>query len=560
MARISRKGGAAAIQDAPIAKVWSSALYARLSVEDSGRKGSDTIETQIDLIHSYVSGKNDLDIFDTYIDNGESGADFERPAWNRMMDDIRSGKVNCIAVKDLSRFGRNYIETCEMLEKIFPFMGVRFISINDGYDSSKDGGYSDTLIISLKNLVNDRYLKDISRKISSSKKVRRERGEYTGSFAPFGYKKSKMDKHRLEPDEVTAPIVQDIFLWRSEGMGQGAICKRLDELGVPCPSQYLKERYNVQGNDYYKANVWRPKAIRNIIRSLTYLGHLEQGKTRQALYEHQPWMTIPRSEWHVSENTHEPIVSIELWEAANAVETARHKEFFTDRRFNKLTDNLFRGFLVCGLCDYKLSRRHSVRVNPSGKRYEYYHYLCSLKHQHPQDKQYPMVQYKDIYDAVFPLVSDRLKLVADMGAIIERRAKSRQNPRVALDAEIAASSRELERKTGQLVKLYDNYAIKDLNEREYLQIKAIYEREADSLRKRLDDLARRVALVADAFDSDNRWLKAALEFTSPKTLTREMLEALVEKIVVTHAGDISLIWKFDDDFALLKSCTEEVSC
>ena len=559
MARTSRKGGATAVQAAPVEKTWRTALYARLSVEDSGRKGADTIETQIELIHSYVSNHDHLDIYDTYIDNGESGADFERPAWTRMMDDIRSGKVNCIAVKDLSRFGRNYIETCEMLEKIFPFMGVRFISINDGYDSGKDGGYSDTLIISLKNLVNDRYLKDISRKISSSKKVRRERGEYTGAFAPFGYRKMKSDKHRLEPDKVTAPIVRDIFRWRSEGMSQSAICKRLDELGVPCPSRYLKERYNVQGSDYYKANIWRPKAIRMMIRSRTYLGHLEQGKTRQALYEHQPLTAIPQDEWHVSENTHEPIVSVELWEAANAVETDRHKEFFEDRNFTELPDNLFRGFLVCGVCGYKLSRRHSVRVNPSGKRYEYYHYSCSLKQQHPQDQQFPMVQYKDIYDVVFPQVSDRLKLVANMGAIIEKRAKNRQNLRAALDAEIAVSSRELEKKNEQLAKLYDNYAVKIVNEREYLQHKSRYEREAESLRKRLDDLARRVALMADTFDSDNQWLKASQEFISLKTLTREMLEALVEKIVITHAGEIDMVWKFGDDYALLQSCSEEVS-
>ena len=162
MARTSRKGNAK-VQVALAEKKWSTAIYARLSVEDSGRKGADTIETQIELIHSYVSDRNYLEIYDTYIDNGESGKDFDRPAWNRMMDDIRSGKVNCVAVKDLSRFGRNYIETCEMLEKIFPFMGVRFISINDGYDSGADGSYSDTLIISLKNLVNDRYIMDISR-------------------------------------------------------------------------------------------------------------------------------------------------------------------------------------------------------------------------------------------------------------------------------------------------------------------------------------------------------------------------------------------------------------
>lgn len=556
MARTSRKGGAR-VQSAPAEKKWNTALYARLSVEDSGRKGADTIETQIELIHSYVSSRSYLEIYNTYIDNGESGKDFDRPAWDGMMDDIRSGKVNCIAVKDLSRFGRNYIETCEMLEKIFPFMGVRFISVNDGYDSGAEGGYSDTLIISLKNLINDRYIMDISRKVSSSKKVRRERGEFTG-FAPFGYQKMKTDKHTLEPDEVTAPIVRDIFQWRSEGMGQAAICKRLDEAGIPCPSQYQKQRYNVDGGGYYKATVWQPKAIKQMIRNRVYLGHLLQGKTRQALYAHQPLTVVPEDEWHVTENTHEPIVSIELWEAANAVEAARRKQYYEDRNFTELPDNIFRGFLECEACGSKLVRRHNVKISSSGKRHEYLYYYCNLKRQHP-DQPFKMLRYETIYDVVFPMVADRLNMVTEMGAMIEKRAKSRQNPRAALDAEIAASSRELEKKSGQLVRLYEDYAVKILNEREYLQIKGRYEAEADALRERLDDLAQRAALMANTSDSDNRWMKAAREFASPKALTREMLEALVDKIVVDGDRHVNVIWKFDDDFVLLKSFSEEVT-
>lgn len=555
MARTSRKGRAK-VQAAPAEKRWSTAIYSRLSVEDSGRKGADTIETQIELIHSYVSGRDYLEIYDTYIDNGESGKDFDRPAWNRMMDDIRSGQVNCIAVKDLSRFGRNYIETCELLEKIFPFMGVRFISINDGYDSGADGGYSDTLIISLKNLINDRYIMDISRKVSSSKKVRRERGEFTG-FAPFGYQKMKSDKHRLEPDELTAPIVRDIFRWRSEGMSQTAICRKLDEAGVPCPSQYQKQRYNVQGVAYYKAKVWQPRAIKQMIRNQIYLGHLVQGKTRQALYAHQPHMVVPESDWHITENTHEPIVSVELWEAANAVEAARRQQYYEDRNFTELPDNILRGFLECAACGTKLVRSHSVKVSSNGTRHEYFHYYCSLKHQHPEHP-FKMLRYETICDAVFSTIANRLKLVSDMSAIIEKRAKSRQNPRIALDTEITASSKALEKKNNQLVRAYENYAVKILNEREYLQIKGRYEAEAEALQRRLDDLAQHLAIMANAPSANNRWSKAARDFVSPQALTREMLEALVDKIVVNGSGHANVIWKFADDFALLESVSQEV--
>jgi len=200
MPRISRKGSITGqtITTAITERVWNCAVYARLSLEDSGRKGADTIETQIELISSYVAKSSDLSLYNTFIDNGASGKDFERPAWSRLMDEIRAGRIDCIVVKDLSRFSRNYIETCEFLEKIFPFMGVRFVSINDGFDSHTSSNRNEGLIIALKFLVNNQYLKDTSRKISASIKARRERKEYIGTHAPYGYQKSKAVKGKLE--------------------------------------------------------------------------------------------------------------------------------------------------------------------------------------------------------------------------------------------------------------------------------------------------------------------------------------------------------------------------
>lgn len=554
MARTSRKGGA--VQSVPTKRTWSTALYARLSLEDSGRKGADTIDTQIELIHSYVSGRPHLAVYDTYVDNGSSGADFDRPAWNRMMDDIRAGKVNCVAVKDLSRFGRNYIEACELLEKIFPFMGIRFISINDGYDSEHEGGHSEALLISLKNLVNDQYVREISRKVSSSLKARRERGEYCGAYAPFGYIKSKTVKNMLEPDEQYAPIVRDIFRWRAEGMGQSAICPRLDEMGVPCPSQVLKQRYNLQGDGYYKATVWQPRAIKKMIQSRIYLGHLEQGKTRQALYEHSLLRQIPQGDWHITENAHEPIVSMELWEAANAVSKERRAKYHDDLVFQDLPDNILRSFLVCGVCGSKLVRRHNKRTNPSGKQYEYFYYSCPLQRQHPSQR-FPMICYETICDAVFPMVTQRLRLTENLVAMIEKRAKSRNNPRAALDAEIARSTRDLELLSHRLAGMYENYVDKLLSEREYVQIKGEYECKANSMRLRIDALSRRAAVLSETTSVDNQWLKATRSFLNPTELTREMLEAIVERIEVNSPDNINVVWKFKDDFALLETCAGE---
>jgi len=553
MARTSRKGAALQTATIPAQRVWNTAVYARLSSEDSGRKGADTIDTQIELVVSYISERPHLSLCGTYVDNGSSGKDFDRPAWNRLMDDIRAGKVDAVAVKDLSRFGRNYIETCEMLEKIFPFMGVRFLSVNDGYDSEHEGGYSEGLIVALKNLVNDQYIKDISRKLSASHQARRERGEYTGA-APYGYKKSDSVKGRLEPDEETAPIVRQIFEWRAEGMGHYAICKRLDEMGVHTPIGRQREKYGIFNSDFYKASVWQPRAVKLMVRNRVYLGYLELGKIRQSISERKPYTIIPESEWHVVEGAHEPLVSRELWEKANAVEQAKRAEFFDTHQNNDYPSNLFRGFLVCGACGSKLVRMHRKRTNKNGTVYDKYSYKCPLRRQHDEAQQFPQVLYDVIYNAVLPIVAAQIKMAANLGAVIEKWHKRQGNPRAAIDADISRATRELETINNRLAGLYESFVDKLLSEREYVQVKDNYERQAESLRKKTEELSLRVAVITDVSASDNHWLAAARSFQNPEALTREMLEAIVERITVSGRNDVRVAWKFRDEFAALEEC------
>ena len=559
MARTSRKGGAVAVQAAPAERIWQTALYARLSVEDSGRKGADTIETQIELIHSYVSSRDCLDIYDTYIDNGESGADFERPAWNRMMDDIRSGKVNCIAVKDLSRFGRNYIETCEMLEKIFPFMGVRFISINDGYDSEISADGNEWLIVALKSLVNDQYLKDVSRKICSSVKARQERGEYTRGFAPFGYKKIDGQKGKLEPDPEAVPIVRDIYQWRVAGLSHLAICKRLDEQGIPTPNEYLRRKYgaDMYTGDFFKSTIWRAATLKIILRNPVYIGTVQTGKESQRLYEHKPCTDVPREQWVITENAHEPIVDRELWDMVQTIEIDIRKAYAESGTRPERTENILKGYVICGICGSKMSRQYNKKVMVSGKVWETYYYLCPISRQHSADQPFRSIRADALTNAVFPLIAERLQSVTNLCTVIEKRTKQQADPRAALNAEIAHTSRELETITGRLAGLYESYIEKLLTESDYINIKAEYESRIESFRQRIDELSRRAALMADISASDNRWLKAAKEFQNPTELTRNMIEALVERIEVSGPNRIEVVWKFADEFELLRECASQ---
>ena len=312
MARKSRKGAGRAAAPTQNKRIWNCAVYVRLSHEDSGRG---TIEAQAALVTSYVAQRADLALVDTYTDNGASGKDFNRPAWTRLMGDIKKGRIDCVCVKDLSRFSRNYIETYEYIEKIFPLMGVRFLSVNDKYDSrAANSAYG--LVVALKSLVHALYIKDISRKTSAAFTARRARGEYIGAFAPFGYVKSSEVKGLLVPDLTTAPAICSIFKWRAGGMSRGEICKKLEDAGIPCPSMRLRQIANVRGTDYYRTNAWAPRAIKRIIRNPVYLGHLTYSKTR----------------CNLAENMHMPLVCQKLWDAANAVEVERGAKYGQEKR------------------------------------------------------------------------------------------------------------------------------------------------------------------------------------------------------------------------------------
>ena len=556
MARTSRKGQRDTVV-IPAERVWNCAVYARLSLEDSGRKGADTIDTQIELVASYASQHSYLLLADTYIDNGESGKDFDRPAWNRLMDDIRAGKVDCVCVKDLSRFSRNYIETIEFLEKIFPFMGVRFISVNDGYDNEVSTGSHEGLIIALKSLVNDQYLKDISRKICSSVKAKQERGEYTRGFAPFGYKKMDGQKGKLEPDPEAASIVRDIYQWRLDGMSHLAICKRLDSEGIPTPNEYLRRKYNdadMYTGEFFKSTIWRAATLKIILRSPVYIGTVQTGKESQRLYENKPNADVPRDQWVITENAHEPIIDRAVWDAVQTVETETRNIYASGALRPKRAENVFKGYVICGVCGSKMSRQYSQKTMVSGKLWETYYYLCPISRQHAARQPFRSIRSCIITDTVFPLVADRLRSAANLGAIIEKRAKQQTNPRCELDSEIARASRELETINGRLAKLYEDYVDRLLNEQEYVRIKAEYEQRAESFRQRLEELSKRAALISEASASDNRWLRAARDFQNPAVLTREMVEAMIERIEVSGPDRIGVVWKFNDEFDLLKDC------
>lgn len=298
-------------------RIYHAGLYIRTSVFNGGKKDGGTIKNQEILLRNYIAAKPDFMLTSVYIDNGESGVNFNRSNFKHLIEDVRTGKIDCIIVKDLSRFGRNYIETGEYLEHVFPFLGVRFIAINDGYDSIQPDA-AELLKIHLKNLVNDVYARDISRKICPVLQMKQWRGEFLGTWAPYGYRKDEKDRHKLVVDEETAPIVRTMFYWRLEGWTYQKIVQQLNTWEIPSPSRYRYQKGIIKDKKLAEA-IWKSTTVIRILANQVYLGHMIQGKKRAALWNNQAQATVSEKDWIIVPDTHMAIVDKEIFEAVQEV-------------------------------------------------------------------------------------------------------------------------------------------------------------------------------------------------------------------------------------------------
>lgn len=309
-------------------KIYKTALYVRLSHEDNGNIGSDSIEVQKTLLMNYLAKHNNLQLYKIYSDNGMTGTNFERPAFKAMINAVKKGKVNCIIVKDLSRLGRNFVEAGHFIEQIFPFMDVRFISINDRYDSA-DIDNNAGLMVALKNLVNAAYSKDLSKKVCSQKKLQQQKGNFIGTYAPYGYQKDPRNSHKLIVDEETAPIVKDIFIWRAEGQSVKDITRKLNDGNIPSPMRYRYLKRKTKSKKY-KDVLWLKSSIYAMLTKQVYLGHVVQGIAKVISCGSKKIKYIPKKDWVVVKNKHEPIITEELFNKAQ----------MANERYNKCVEKI----------------------------------------------------------------------------------------------------------------------------------------------------------------------------------------------------------------------------
>ena len=398
-----------------INKIYHAAIYVRLSKEDgdissSAKLESNSISNQKALILDFLKDKKDIEVVSVRVDDGYSGSNFERPAFQAMLEDIRHGIVDCVVVKDLSRFGREYIDSGKYIERLFPALGVRFIAINDNYDSLKGKNQADEIIIPFKNLINDAYCRDISIKIRSNLEIKRKKGECVTPFVAFGYRKTKTDKHKLEIDPSAGGVVQDIFKMKLQGMSQDAIANRLNELGILSPFEYKissGSRYETGFRQKEQA-LWSSVTVRRILENEVYIGNLVQGKRTTPNHKVKQTYVKPEDDWIRIEKNHEPLVSDRDFEIVQ-----RLLGMDTRTSPDQKQVYLLSGIAVCADCGAPMTRKVST---VAGKKYAYY--LCSTNKETKRCSSHRIPE-KDLEDAVLVMLKQHIQNILHLKRVLE---------------------------------------------------------------------------------------------------------------------------------------------
>lgn len=550
MARTKRKVSPftteAATSVAKETKRYMTAGYARLSVEDSGKPGSETLESQKRLIMEFINNAPDMEFSSLFYDNGETGTDFRRPGFESLMDSVRKGEVNCIVVKDLSRFGRNYKETGNYLERIFPFLGVRFIAITDSFDTLTAERGANGYIVPLKNLINETYSRDISKKVSSAVHTKQRRGEFIGAWAPYGYRKDPEDKHRLLPNPDTAAVVQRIFQMRLQGQSYLSIVRALNAEGVPCPARYLVES-GICKNATYANAVWNIYNVKDILQRQVYIGHMVQGRKRQSFYDGRKQFYPPKDEWVIVENTHEPIIDQDTFAAVQEIERAAHEAYYDNLgKFDSLgkTDNLLKGLIFCADCGKPLIRYKSVS---HGKK-RWYVYICPTHGNDPASCPLKSIREDELFPVLQEAISKQIALAVDMKALTASVNGSPANRKkaVTMQARLEQERKALKRAEDLRDSLYQNYVEKLMTEREYMTMKERYTSEAEAHTAKIAELERQME-AAKVYTCENQYLASFSLFKGASVLSREVLTALVERIEIGAGNRVGIRFRYRDE-------------
>ncbi len=506
-------------------KDYKIGVYVRLSNEDARAGESVSIENQKLLLTKHVKDMG-WELVEIYCDDGFSGTNQNRPALQRMLHDAKQGLINTVLIKDLSRLGRNYLEVGNLAEVFLPEHGCELVSLNEKLDD----------MMVFRNWFNEQHSKETSKKVKSVKRMCAQNGKYMGTYAPYGYRKSPDNKHKLIIDENAAPTVREIYRLRAQGKSFRAIAIHLNDAGVTPPLDYWYQTKNRQ-NPQNVIHKWNENSVKLILRSEAYIGNMVQSKCGTVSYKNHKLVQKPREEWIRAEGTHEPIIERDLWERVQALDAKKH----SPRRPKNGEASIFTGLLYCADCGFKMPNRHERGTHKDGSAYNYSSFICGSYARSGKSA----CSIHTIYENVLhELVCGHIREHAQMvecdeqriiGRIISLQSKESISSRDACLSEIKAHRDRLTMLDRLIAKLYEDRFAGVIPEATFRSLIQKYEQERADRAQTAENLENRLHNLRQGTDDAHTWARLIKRYTSLDALDAETLLLLVDKIIVDEA-------------------------
>ena len=526
-------------------KPWNAAVYVRTS-KSAEDDPDNTLGVQLGIIMNYLNKEEDIELCSVKIDNGRTGLNFNRPAFREMMDEVEAGLVNCIIVKDLSRFSRNYLDAGDMLFREFAAKNIRFIAVQDNVDLLYLREDQRDFFIPFRTLMNQMYSMDLSKKISSQLKVRRERGEYIGSSPVYGYKRDPQNRHQLIVDKPAAEIVQAIFQWRLEGMSADRIASKLNKMMIPSPAEHKRRSgsnctYAFQKKD---TSLWSAGPVIRILRNRVYTGTLEQGKTKSNPLHPKLTKQLPENEWAVWERAHEAIISEEFFHAVGRL-------LNTDARSapGEDTVSLLSGLVQCAVCQNMLTKQ------TVGK---YVYYVCSLKREHKESCSGCRISAEALESAVQQNIREHINQVVSLCTMMAtddledkllRQVQRLQN-QIGKVEQLASKKRQL------IESLEPSMVDGIITSEEADGLRRSFQNELNTLRKRKQEIREEIQKIEDRTILECKWAKQFTPYAGRTDLSRKDVVMLVEAIFLHKDKQLELHFVHDQEFEYIRQMLE----
>lgn len=528
---------------------YNAIAYYRLSKEDRRKSESDSIANQRKLIWDYLSANPNITLVEEAYDDGYTGTNYDRPGFKSVLEALKEGTADCVIVKDLSRLGREYIETGKYIEMTFPEMNVRFIAINDDVDTS-NRTQGDDLMIPFKNLMNENYCRELSYKLRKQFKIQRDNGEFINNFTSYGYRRDPQDKHKLLIDEYPAEVVKGIFEMTIKGFSPDRIAAYLNKNGIMTPYEYKRKTSNyVSGFKGAGESRWNHVTIRRILTNAVYIGELAQGKTATPSFKIKKARTLSKDMWSVVEDNHEPIVETELFNTVQKILSRDIRISTNEQKVQPLA-----GVVFCGDCGRAMCRRNVKRGNKT------FHYYWCGSYKRKQGCTTHNISQEMLEKAVFDSIKNQISLMVELDKLVNQidvgEVRSLKLKRVELL--LTEKENEMERYQNTSMKLYESYVEELISREEYRSMKEKYMvkiKECDGAIKDLEEQRRNI--IENTQNSDS-WIYQFIKYKDMKELSHEIVVVLVDRIDVYEDKRVQITFNYKNEFLELKRNVEEL--